>query len=146
MKKLFLMFALVCLAKAKIFAGGPDDVLGTWLTGEKDYKIQLTKNAAGEIEGHVVWMAEPNDKSGKPRTDVDNDDPALRSRPVMGLRVVWGFKYVAANKDYEDGKVYKKGNIYCGKMQLNPDGTLKLTGFVCKVSFLKKKDTWTRVK
>ena len=146
MKKLLILFSLVLMAKLSTFAAGPDDVVGVWLTGEKDYKIELKKNAAGEIEGHVVWIKEPNDSNGKPKTDVDNDDPALRSRPVMGLKVVWGFKYVAANKDLEDGKVYKKGKIYCGKMLLNPDGTLKLTGFICSVPFLKKKDTWTRVK
>ncbi|MCC6583720.1 MAG: DUF2147 domain-containing protein, partial [Chitinophagales bacterium] len=38
------------------------------------------------------------------------------------------------------------GTVYCGKMKLNADGTLQLRGYVCKVKFIGKSDTWTRTK
>jgi uncharacterized protein (DUF2147 family) len=136
---LFLNFFL--FAKA-----GEPNVLGTWLVGDKDYKIELYKNG-DVLEGKVIWLLEPNDKkTGKPRTDIDNPDPALRSRPVLGLKTLWNFKWNPATGYYENGNVYKKGKTYCGKLKLQPDGAVYLTGFLCSMTFFKKSDTWTRVK
>ncbi len=145
MKKIVTVIAMVLISKMAALAGEPN-ILGTWLVGDKDYKIELYKNTAGQVEGKVVWMKEPNDKNGKPRTDVDNPDENLRSRPVMGLKVVYGFKWNESEGQFMDGKVYKKGKTYCGKIKLNADGTLALRGFLCSASFLGKSDTWTRVK
>lgn len=127
------------------FAKEPD-ISGVWLVGDKDYKIELYRTVNGFIEGKVVWMKEPNDKYGKPRTDVDNDDPAKRNVPVLGLKTVYNFKWDEASGQFINGNVYKKGTVYCGKMKLNTDGTLYLRGYVCKVKFLGKSDTWVRSK
>jgi len=145
MKKIITVFAFLLFGKLAAVAGEPN-VLGVWLVGDKDYKIELYKNAAGELEGKVVWMKEPNDKNGKPRTDVDNPDEKLRTQPVMGLKTVTKFKWNETEGKYTEGKVYKKGKTYCGKITLNPDGTLGLRGFLCSMSFIGKSDTWTRVK
>jgi uncharacterized protein (DUF2147 family) len=145
MKKIF--FALFAMLVSSMFANAPEpNVLGIWLVGDKDYKVELYKNG-DMLEGKLVWLLEPNDKkTGKPRTDVDNPDPALRSRPVLGLKILWNFKWNPETGYYEDGKVYKKGKTYCGKLKLQPDGTVYLSGFLCSLTFLKKTDTWTRVK
>lgn len=145
MKKLIILFAFILFGKIVAIAAEPN-VLGVWLVGDKDYKIELYKNAAGELEGKVVWMKDPNDKKGNPRTDVDNPDEKLRSQPVMGLKTVTKFKWNEAENEYTDGKVYKKGKTYCGKIKLNVDGTLGLRGFLCSVTFIGKSDTWTRIK
>lgn len=98
MKKVILTTLFFFAAKFISLAAGPDDVVGIWLVGDKDYKIELYKTANGEIEGKVVWMKVPNDKNGKPRTDIDNPDPKLRSRTVMGLKTVTGFKFDKTEK------------------------------------------------
>ena len=64
----------------------------------------------------------------------------------MGLKTVTKFKRNETEGKYTEGKVYKKGKTYCGKITLNPDGTLGLRGFLCSMSFIGKSDTWTRVK
>jgi len=145
MKKILVVFAILLAGKFVAMAGEPN-IAGVWLVGDKDYKIELKRTASGEIEGRVVWMKEPNDKNGKPRTDVDNDNPALRNVPVLGLKTVYNFKWDETEKEFINGNVYKKGTVYCGKMGLNPDGTLHLRGYVCKVKFIGKSDTWTRSK
>ena len=143
--KLIVLFALLCTGKFGVIASEPN-ISGVWLVGDKDYKIELKRTASGEIEGRVVWMKEPNDKNGKPRTDVDNDNPALRNVPVLGLKTVYNFRWDEASGEFINGNVYKKGTVYCGKMKLNPDGTLHLRGYVCKIKFIGKSDTWVRVK
>lgn len=142
-----LIFSALCVLTLQAMANYAEpNVLGTWLVGDKDYKIELYKNG-DVLEGKVVWLLEPNDpKTGKPRTDVDNPDPALRNRPVLGLKTLWSFKWNPETGYYENGKVYKKGKTYCGKLKLQPDGTVYLTGFLCSMTFFKKSDTWTRVK
>jgi len=145
MKKLVTVFAFLLLGKLAAIAAEPN-VLGVWLVGDKDYKIELYKTATGELEGKVVWMKEPNGKDGKPRLDVDNPDDKLKSQPVLGLKTVKKFKWNEAEGQYMDGTVYKKGKTYCGKIKLNADGTLNLRGFLCSASFIGKSDTWTRVK
>ena len=145
MKRMMIVLALLLAGKLAALAGEPN-ITGVWLVGDKDYKIELKRTASGEIEGRVVWMKEPNDKNGKPRTDVDNDNPALRNVPVMGLKTVYNFRWDEAFGEFINGNVYKKGTVYCGKMKLNSDGTLGLRGYVCKLKFIGKSDTWTRSK
>ncbi|MFN8294915.1 MAG: DUF2147 domain-containing protein [Chitinophagales bacterium] len=145
MNKMIVFFALLCIGKFGAIASEPN-ISGVWLVGDKDYKIELKRTASGEIEGRVVWMKEPNDKNGKPRTDVDNDNPALRNVPVLGLKTVYNFRWDEASGEFINGNVYKKGTVYCGKMKLNPDGTLHLRGYVCKIKFIGKSDTWVKVK
>ena len=120
MKKWITIFSLIFVSKMAAIAGEPD-VVGVWLVGEKDYKIELYKTTTGILEGKVVWMKEPNDKNGKPRLDIDNPDESLRSRPVIGLKTVSEFKWNETEGKYTDGKVYKKGKTYCGKIKLNAD-------------------------
>lgn len=145
MNKMIVVIAMLLTGKLAAIATEPN-ISGVWLVGDKDYKIELKRTASGEIEGRVVWMKEPNDKNGKPRTDVDNDNPALRNVPVMGLKTVYNFRWDEASGEFINGNVYKKGTVYCGKMKLNPDGTLHLRGYVCKIKFIGKSDTWVRVK
>ena len=145
MKQILTIIAILLVGKFTAIAAEPN-ISGVWLVGDKDYKIELKRVASGEIEGRVVWMKEPNDKNGKPRTDVDNDNPALRNVPVMGLKTVYNFKWDEATGEFINGNVYKMGTVYCGKMKLNADGTLQLRGYVCKVKFIGKSDTWTRTK
>lgn len=145
MKKILFVFFFLFIGKLAVIAGEPN-IAGVWLVGDKDYKIELKRTASGEIEGRVVWMKEPNDKNGKPRTDVDNDNPALRNVPVLGLKTVYNFKWDETSGEFINGNVYKKGTVYCGKIKLNADGTLGLRGYVCKIKFIGKSDTWTRSK
>lgn len=145
MNKMIVVIAMLLTGKLAAIATEPN-ISGVWLVGDKDYKIELKRTASGEIEGRVVWMKEPNDKNGKPRTDVDNDNPALRNVPVMGLKTVYNFRWDEASGEFINGNVYKKGTVYCGKMKLNPDGTLHLRGYVCKIKFIGKSDTWVKVK
>lgn len=143
MKSIFS--TLILILSITLLKAEEPNVLGTWLVGDKDYKVELYKSG-NEIQGKVVWLKVPNDKNGKPRTDVDNPDPAKRNQPVLGLKILWSFVYNPQTGFYEGGKVYKEGKTYCGKMKLNTDGTLFLNGYLCAAKFLGKKDTWTRVK
>jgi uncharacterized protein (DUF2147 family) len=69
-------------------AGAPE---GTWLSEDGGTKVLISNCGGNKLCGKVVWLEEPNDrKTGKPKTDALNPDPAKRTRPMLGLQVVNG--------------------------------------------------------
>ena len=64
-----------------------------------------------------------------------------RSRPITGLRTLWGFSRSGAT--WKGGRAYdpKSGKSYRATLQLNRDGSLKVTGCVL---FVCKSRRWTR--
>lgn len=126
MKKLSL-FVVLLLISTLSFA--QDITQGTWFNEEKSAKIQFFKQG-DKFFGKIVWLKEPND-GGKPRTDKENPEEKLRSRPLIGLVNLKDFKQ--ANKDtWEDGEVYdpKNGKTYSCKMTLSSPTRLDVRGFI----------------
>lgn len=127
MKKVLFItfFTLISIAS---FA--QDILQGTWYNEEKTSRIQFYKQG-DKIFGKVVWLKEPNDKSGKPRTDVENPDAKLKGRPLMGLVFLKNFKQIDA-KTWEDGEIYdpKNGKTYSCKMTLASAKQLDVRGYI----------------
>lgn len=126
MKKLSL-FVVLLLISTLSFA--QDITQGTWYNEEKSAKIQFFKQG-DKTFGKIIWLKEPND-GGKPRTDKENPDEKLRSRPLIGLVNLKDFKQ--ASKDtWEDGEVYdpKNGKTYSCKMTLSSPTRLDVRGFI----------------
>lgn len=116
----------------------------TWFNAEKTSKIQIYKAVDGKYYGKIVWLSEPNDESGKPRTDVKNPKENLRTTPLLNYPILKAFTPNKKEPDvYEDGTVYdpKSGKTYCGKLTVEGK-TLKLKGFICGFSLLSRSTTW----
>jgi uncharacterized protein (DUF2147 family) len=88
-------------------------------------------------------MKEPNDPAGKPKRNIKDPDQARRGDPVMGMLMVRDFANAAPGR-WTGGKIYdpNSGRTFDSKMQLQPDGTLKLDGCVLKMICISQ--TWTR--
>lgn len=126
MKKLSLIFTLLFISK---LAFAQDITQGTWYNEEKSGKIQFFKQG-DKIFGKIVWLQEPTE-NGKPRTDKQNPDEKLRSRPLIGLVNLKNF--VQKGKDtWEGGEVYdpKNGKTYSCKMTLASPTRLDVRGFI----------------
>lgn len=138
---LFLGFMLVStFARAQQQA---DAVTGIWLTQSGGAKVRVFKSN-DQYYGNIIWLKEPNE-DGKPKLDKNNPDAKLRSRPVMNLMLLRGFKY-QGNAEYADGKIYdpKNGKDYSCKMKLSGKDKLEVRGFI-GISLLGRTETWTRV-
>jgi len=70
-------------------------------------------------------------------------DPSLRSRPIIGLQIMHGFKYHGDGK-WEEGKVYnpQNGKTYSARIKLK-DGKLEMRGYI-GISMLGKTEEWTK--
>ncbi len=123
-----LSLAILLFVPSIIFAQEADDVLGYWLTDDGDAKIEIFKEG-GEYHGKIVWLREPLNDEGKPKTDTNNPDASRRNDPVIGLRLVSGFEF--DDDQWEDGEIYdpKDGKTYSCRMRLKK-GKLEVRGYV----------------
>lgn len=143
----FLLAAFTSIPATHLnLADNPDAVLGTWLNGSKKGHIQIVKEG-NQYVGKLVWMKGPNEPgTNKPQVDDKNEDPKLRSRPLLNLPLMTGFKHNGSNV-WNDGKIYnpEDGKTYSCKMTLKDPNTLDVRGYV-GISMFGKTQTWTRVK
>jgi uncharacterized protein (DUF2147 family) len=80
----------------------PPDPTGLWSTKDDESIIEIAP--CGEYYcGILVWLQEPTDKAGKPKTDRANEDESLKDRPLIGLQVLID---LAPEKNYWRGKAY----------------------------------------
>jgi uncharacterized protein (DUF2147 family) len=146
MKKQFLLLVLAGFFGFTTFAQG-DKLLGVWLNQEGTSHIEITKDASGQFIGKIVWLKDPLDDSGRPKLDVENPDKNLKSRPLLNLEILKGFKFNEKKKEWTGGTIYdpKNGKTYKAYMKLDDDNTLSLRGYV-GIRALGRTSKWTRVK
>ncbi len=133
---------LVCLVaiSAGASAGAPE---GIWLSEDGGTKVHIS-NCGGKLCGRVVWLEEPNDpRTGKPKTDALNPDPAKRMRPMIGLQVVNGLAPSGENR--WSGEIYNAddGKTYSAHMTV-PDASASAQVKGCVLGILCKSQTWKR--
>lgn len=141
MKKILACFLLLLAVNFPAAAQKADDILGYWLNADGEAKVQVYKSGK-KYYGKIVWLKNPNEPNGKPKTDKNNSDNALKGRPIIGLVILTDF--VFDDDEWDDGKIYdpKNGKTYSCVMKLK-NGKLDIRGYV-GVSLFGRTTTWTR--
>ena len=152
MKALFVAALLGLLASTA--SAQPASIMGTWLSASGVAQVRIgpcPDPANGPICGVVVGLINPKGPNGvvvAPDAAVDfrNPDPALRSRKILGMPLIWGFKKTSDPNGFEDGHIYsaENGKTYNANVSLQPDGTLRLRGYVGSPMF-GETQIWTRI-
>ena len=145
--KTHIIFAALSLlvAGSSARAAGPMDPAGTWLTEDGRAKVRIEKCGAdhAEICGNVVWLKEPLDDNGHPKTDEKNPDPAKRSRSTLGMPL-----FVELKPDDEQvysGEIYnaENGKNYDVTFKVDKANDIKVKG--CVLAVLCGSQHWSRV-
>lgn len=151
MKKLSIALMFVA---AGIFISGTliaqefkkDDILGVWLNEDEDAHIEVYKE--GDLYfGKIIWLKFPIDEeTGKPKLDKHNPDPALQTRPSLGIKLLTDFEWDGDN-EWDEGDIYdpKSGKTYSCYIVMKDYNLLKIRGYI-GVSLIGKTTYWTRVK
>jgi len=142
-------FALTLLTVTSAFGAGSNGILGIWKTELGESKVEVFR-CGEKICGKIIWLKNPNYTDsrdgtvGTPVIDRKNPDPALKIRPVLGLRIMEGFTEVGGN-NWGNGTCYdpKSGNTYRGKIHLVAPDRLELRGYV-GIPFFGRSSVWTR--
>lgn len=145
MKQVFFLVSLLMISISS-YAQESEKILGEWITQDGDSKVVITKNSDGTFDGEIVWLKEPKRESGEDKLDDKNPDEDLKSRPIMGLKLLQGFSYDEDDNEWVDGTIYdpKSGSTYKCLMWFDKDpGTLIVKGYI-GVSIIGKKVAWKR--
>ena len=133
--------------------GGGDAILGLWRTqsGKKGAAIVKIVRDGNRYKGTIVWLEKPlygpgEERPGQPKVDLENPNPKLRERPLIGLELLRGFVWKPGGHRWEKGTIYDpaNGKTYKCKMELQNPGTLKVRGFI-GFSLLGRTEIWHRV-
>ena len=144
------MFRSACFAILMVLAASPAGAqsptpVGVWLHDNKRIKIEIAP-CDDRLCATLVWFRWPNDAQGLPLVDLKNPDPALRGRPLLGLKVLRGLRRTGENT-WEDGKIYNAddGGDYHAEMSIQADGTLRIRAYLLLPLFGHTL-IWTRVR
>ena len=144
--------SLFCASVAFSQNAPSDLVKGRWLTHKDDgrnavIEIYSCAGAADALCGKIVSLQAPTE-NGKPKVDHENPDEAKKSRPIMGLEILTGFK-PDGEGSWTGGEIYNsvEGKTYSCNMSIEKGDppVLNVHGYVGLPVF-GKTQTWTRLK
>lgn len=126
------------LAAAAVDAPGSTPV-GVWQDASGRVRVEIAP-CGDRLCGTIVWFRWPNDARGLPLVDLRNKDPALRARPVMGLKILDGLRRTG-KRTWADGKLYNPddGETYQASVSIQDDGALQLRAYVLLPLFGKSR-------
>ena len=125
MRKTGLIALTSLIIAAHAYSDTGASVLGIWETPDRDAKIEITDCGDGTPCGDLVWL---DPASADSETDINNPSKALRDRPLLGIRMIWGFRQ--RGERWRSGKVYdpESGRTYRAELSLESIDRLKLKG------------------
>lgn len=132
LKRLLLAVACQTVVMGSAWAAEP---VGEWVVEDGSARIAID-NCDNHLWGIISW------EKGPPGKDTENPDPALKSRPTMGMPILLGMEKKKAN-DWE-GEIYNSdnGKTYSSTVSLKGPNTLHVQG--CVLGFLCGSQDWTR--
>ncbi len=119
-----------------------DRIKGIWLTEKKDGKVEIFRTG-NTWSGKLIWGNSILDENGKPKHDIYNPDPKLRSRLLQGLTILTGLEY--EDGKWQNGKIYNSltGKTYSVVVTLKGN-SLDLRGYI-GFPILGKTTVWQRL-
>ncbi len=138
--KRVLSVAIAALSVPAVALGGAlDGYAGLWSTADKDALVRVEDCGDGTLCGVIQWVKPDPDGV----LDANNPDPTLRTRPLVGLRILYGFQ--PRDGSWQRGRIYdpSSGRTVAGRVYRTADGSLKVTG--CLGPFCQDQ-IWTRAR
>jgi uncharacterized protein (DUF2147 family) len=137
MKTVALTAAIFMIA-SPAFAADGKDVFGIWKVQSGSALVEIKDCGDGTPCGHLVYINAPDAATV---LDDKNPDADLAKKPLLGSRMLWGFK--AKKSKWSGGRIYdaESGKDYKSKIARQDDGTLEVKG--CIGPFCQSQ-TWTQ--
>lgn len=116
-----------------------DDVSGIWLTQKKDAQVRIFDCGNGTPCGKLSWV---NPKSTDTIYDARNPSPSQKTRKLVGVPIIWGFR--TTDNGWHGGKIYnpEDGKTFRSSMRLLGSKKLEVKG--CFGPFCRT-NVWTRI-
>jgi uncharacterized protein (DUF2147 family) len=104
-------------------------LIGTWESEEKNLLIQIAREG-GHFVGTMTYYQCATETIMRTRVDIENPDPRLVGRKLLGLKLVEKLSY-QGNNVWGGGKIYdpNSGKTYDARVQLTNSNTLVVRGY-----------------
>lgn len=130
-----------------------DQIIGTYEAVSDESNnvshIKIYKASNGKYYGEIVWLKVPNYPDGKEKVDRLNPEEKLRSRKLIGLKLLNDFVYDASESEWNNGTIYNPatGKTYNAFIKLDGPDKLHIRGYIgASWMGLGKTVYWTRLK
>ena len=132
-------------------------IIGNWKPSNGRSVVSIYKGVAANGEdatkfyGKIVWLIEPNDAKGKPRTDINNPDANKQKTPLKGLVIIkdLAFSKTEGNVIYwSGGTIYdpNNGSEYSFEADIDKTNSSLMNGSgYIGVSMFGRTDTWKKI-
>lgn len=132
MLKLIILPLLLSLTSMHTAKWNENDITGKWMNADKNLEVEIYRYD-NEFRAKVTWFDDSDDKTHplNERTDINNPDKNLRSRKIVGMEIMQGLKYTAAQGNWISGLIYdpSSGKKWNACAQLLSTECLKVRGF-----------------
>jgi len=131
-------FITPCGATLLLFAATASaEPKGVWLNEAGNLEIEIVE-CGPNLCGLVEWIAQD-----QPAQDVNNPDPTLRQRPMVGLRILE--ELAPDGEDTWKGEIYNRvnGKTYRCKMRVLGPDRLEIRGYI-GLPLFGASQVWTR--
>lgn len=127
-----------------------DAIVGYWVTEGAGSVVQVIKRnntysaKIVALKNPIYRVGEVSGMDGQARLDLENPEPTLRQRPLIGMEFLSDFTF--DGDQWSGGKIYdpQSGNTYRSNLTLNEQGQLQVRGYV-GVSLLGRTSVWIRL-
>jgi uncharacterized protein (DUF2147 family) len=142
MKRLFICCVFLLVYNSSVFAQDGDVILGNWFTSSENSTVEIYK-CGKKYCGKISWLKNPTYEDGSEKVDENNPDESKKNRKILGLDIVYGFKYKGENK-WANGKIYDpdNGKTYSCKMTFEGK-ELHVRGFI-GIALIGRTTVWKR--
>ena len=136
------LVALIALAVAFAAPASANDINGVWLAQTRSAHVEISPCGTEKVCGKILYATPA--KSNPQLLDVNNHNPALRTRRMIGETLIEGFS--GGPTKWTGGRLYNPGdgNFYHGVITMIDENHLQLKG--CAFWFLCRSQVWTRVR
>jgi uncharacterized protein (DUF2147 family) len=140
------LFALLLLPLPPAGARASDPT-GLWWAEGGFAQVEIRRCADGALCGEVVWLRHPFDEHGCELRDLENPDPGLRGRPLVGMQILRDLRASADDPgEWSGGEIYDPGSgrTYGAVLALDGASRLRVRGYL-GLRLLGRTTTWVRV-
>ncbi|MGK6318899.1 DUF2147 domain-containing protein [Sphingomonas sp. DT-204] len=121
----------VMLPVALAQSAAPPEIAGIWQAENGQMKIEMVETGGG-YAGRLLWGQRAVEADGKTfKRDVNNPNPALRSRSLEGITILQNLKWNAKDRRWEGGRLYDGTSGRTVSARLTPvNGKLEMRAYM----------------
>ena len=130
MKKLIFIILVASVVNFQQAQTAEESIVGYWLALDSIFEI---KNCDGALCAEIVQVFVEEGVDPKSILDINNMDPELQSRPLIGINIFEGFNGEFDSKNtLKGGRIYnpRDGKTYKSRLRLLDNGNLRVEGCV----------------